>query len=91
MRLVPQGERLYIRLDKAADKIKNVFLPDEHKEPSRIATVMEVGKEVTKFKVGDKVLVSFYTGVPINLPQYDLDPVRDKIATQDEILSLVEE
>jgi len=83
------GDRMYIRLDKMVDKIKNIFVPDEHREPSRIATVMKVGPDVTKFKVGDRVLVSFYTGVPINLPQYDMNPVLDKIATESEILSLV--
>ena len=91
IKLLPQGDRRHIRLEKMAEKIKSVFLPDDHKEPSRIAEVLERGPDVTKFKSGDRVLVSFYTGVPINLPQYDLDPVLDKIVTQDEILSLVVE
>jgi co-chaperonin GroES (HSP10) len=70
-------------------QIKKIFVPDDHKEPSRLAEVLAIGEEVTKYKVGDKVLVSFYTGVPIFLPQYDLDPVIDKIATETEILGLV--
>ena len=102
IRLEPQGNRMQIRLEPMADKIKNIFLPDDHREPSRISEVKAIGTKMTKVKrwwqfwkkrkykyeVGDKVLVSFYTGVPIFLPQYDLDPVRDKIATEDEILAL---
>ena len=91
MRVAPQGDRLYVRLDPMVEKVKNIFVPDDHREPSRIATIKEVGPEVKKFKVGDRILVSFYTGVPINLPQYDLDPALDKIATESEILALVHE
>uniref|UniRef100_A0A6M3ISB1 Putative chaperonin n=1 Tax=viral metagenome TaxID=1070528 RepID=A0A6M3ISB1_9ZZZZ len=86
----PCGERIYIKLDPMIDQVKKLFIPDEHKEQTRLATVLVVGPDVKGFKPGDRVIVSWYAGIPISLPQYDLDPVRDRIVTEREIHSFID-
>ena len=88
----PRGDRLHILLDKMVERVsEHIFRPQEHREPTRIGTVLETGDKVTKFKTGQKILASFYTGVPIDLPQYGMDGTLHKIATESEILALVSE
>lgn len=91
LKIEPQGDRLHIKLDPMVEMVKKLYVPEDHREPTRIATVLEIGDQVTKFKPGQKILASFYTGVPIDMPQYDMDGTLHKIATESEILALVSE
>lgn len=78
MRLQLFDDRLFVILNKVEEKkIGSLYVPDNHDERSRIGTVMEVGPGLREwngtitpmnYKVGDKVLVSWYTGVRVHLP-----------------------
>lgn len=77
MRLQLFDDRLFVILDKVEEKkIGSLYVPDDHAERSRIGTVMEVGPGLREwngtitpmnYRVGDRVLVSWYTGTRIHL------------------------
>jgi co-chaperonin GroES (HSP10) len=80
-----------MKFDVPLEKVKKLFIPDEHRERTRVATIIRVGEEVQAYKPGDRVITSYYAGVPIELPHHDLDPVIDRIARESEILALIVE
>ena len=92
MKILPQGFRVYIVLDKVeSGKVGGVYLPDKHSEQSRIGTIKAVGKEVEDYKAGDRVLVQYYSGVAIHLIKEGILDDTNRIFNASNILSLVEE
>jgi co-chaperonin GroES (HSP10) len=87
----PRNDNIYIKFDKPIEQAKKIFLPDDHRERTRLGTVIAVGDEVKYFKEGDRVIASYFAGVPLELPQYDLDPVIDRIVTQSELIAFIDE
>lgn len=89
LKLSPWGDRLYIVVDEPVEKIGELFVPQKHSERSRTATVAAIGDGVTHFKVGDKVLISYYTGIFIHLPDLAFRGKEDlhRIVREDEILA----
>uniref|UniRef100_A0A6M3KX89 Putative chaperonin n=1 Tax=viral metagenome TaxID=1070528 RepID=A0A6M3KX89_9ZZZZ len=67
MTIIPMGARVYLRLDAVEEKmIGRLYVPDKSSQPIRVGTVQAVGSDVTLFKPGDKVLVSYMAGLIIN-------------------------
>jgi co-chaperonin GroES (HSP10) len=89
LRLSPWGDRIYLILDEMQESVGLIKLPERHSERSRIATVSAVGEAVKHFAVGDKVLISYYTGVFIHLPDlaFRAQEDRHRIVREDEILA----
>jgi len=70
MTIKPLGDRVLLQLDPVEEKkIQSIILPGRHSEPVRLATVMAVGPEVTKFIEGDRVLISYMAGLVIDNPE----------------------
>jgi co-chaperonin GroES (HSP10) len=92
LKLSPWGDRLYIILDDPKESVGLIQLPEKHSERSRIATVAAIGEGVTHFKVGDKVLISYYTGIFVHLPDLAYRSKEDlhRIVREDEILARIE-
>jgi co-chaperonin GroES (HSP10) len=92
LKLSPWGDRLYIVLDEPKESVGTIILPERHSERSRVATVSAIGEDVKHIKVGDKVLISYYTGVFIHLPDFAFRGKEDlhRIVREDEILARVE-
>lgn len=92
LKLSPWGDRLYIILDDPKESVGLIQLPEKHSERSRIATVISIGEGVTHFKVGDKVLISYYTGIFVHLPDLAYRSKEDlhRIVREDEILARIE-
>ncbi len=108
MRFELFGKRMYVILAGVGEKkVGSVWIPDKHSEQSRIGTVIGVGKDtrtwwqrllrkrsdgVTKYRVGDRILVSYYSGVTVNMPEMagkgDLMDTH-RIMVEDEILAAV--
>lgn len=95
MRLSLKDDRMFIILNKVEEKkIGRIVIPDQHSERSRIGVVMGCGPDVTKYMIGDKVLISWYTGTRIHLDGAELygQPVDEdsfRIMRECEILSQV--
>jgi co-chaperonin GroES (HSP10) len=61
-------DRLFAILGEVQEKkIGSIIIPGSHSERSRIGVVMEVGPEVKNYAVGDRILVSWYSGTRIHL------------------------
>lgn len=92
LKLSPWGDRLYLILDEMKESVGLIKLPERHSERTRIATVSAVGEDVTHFKAGDKVLISYYTGIFIHLPDLAFRGKEDlhRIVREDEILARIE-
>jgi len=91
LKLVPWGDRLYVVLDEMKDAVGSIILPEKHSERTRIATVKAIGEKVGNFTVGDRILISYYTGVFVHLPDLAFRGKEDlhRIIREDEILAKI--
>jgi len=97
-KLVPERGRLLLELDKVEEsKIsEHLVAPDAHHQRTRRAIVLAVGKpsrpeDADRFKFGDKVMVSFYTGIIVHDFELGWHDDTHKICRYDEILGKLEE
>ena len=92
MKIIPKKGSLLVELDKVQErKVGAIWVTDKHSEKIRIATVLDVGKDVTEYKKGDRVVLNYYTGMILYI--LDLRWLNDthKIVMEDNILGKVEE
>jgi hypothetical protein len=82
MRIKVNDDRIFVILEPmvTTKTITNKFgetvvidLPENHHERSRIGVIQQVGDQVTKYAVGDRVLLSTYAGVRIHLIGRQID------------------
>jgi len=91
LKIVPFADKLYIKVLERTSKIKNVFVPEDHKMRTEKAEVVSVGEDVKHFKPGDKILVMFYSGIHIQTPEtYSHEPTH-RLIVEHEILAKFEE
>ena len=98
LKLSPWGDRIYLILDEPVKSVGGILMPERHSERSRTATVAAVGDGTSKVEglprwtVGDKVLISYYTGVFLHLPDFAFRGKEDlhRIVKEDEILAKIE-
>ncbi len=70
MKITAHGRKLYVVLDMVEERmVGSLYVPDKHSEHTRTGIVDSAGEEVKYYKVGDKVLVSYYSGVVVDLPE----------------------
>jgi chaperonin GroES len=95
MKIKPLGERVVVKMLETEDTTKSgIVLPGSAKEKPQVAEIFAVGpggrdadgKEIKmEVKVGDKVLISKYSGTEVKL-----DNVEYTILKQSDILAVVE-
>lgn len=94
MKIKPLGERVVIKMMESEETTKSgIVLPGSAKEKPQVAEIVAVGpggivdgKEVKmEVKVGDKVLISKYSGTEVKL-----DSEEYTILKQSDILAIVE-
>lgn len=72
------GERLLVAFDDLAEeqvitdgagRTFTVKVPEQHSERTRIATILDVGTgpDATQYKAGERILVSWHSGVRLHL------------------------
>lgn len=103
MRIQVNEDRIFVILEpmvttrtvtnKFGESIE-IALPENHHERSRVGVVQQVGDKVTKYMVGDRVLLSTYAGVRIHLIDREIDgqPIdedRYRIIRQEEIIATI--
>jgi co-chaperonin GroES (HSP10) len=98
MKLKLRGNRLLVVLDKVESReIKpGLFISDKHSERTRVATIKEIGPEVKDFEVGQRVLVSWFTGTRLHLIGQELygetvDEDRWRVIRDGEIIAEADE
>jgi co-chaperonin GroES (HSP10) len=96
MKITPRPGRIYAVLNSVEERMSRggIIIPDKHSEQTRIGTIESVGNDITDLKPGDRILVSYYTGVVVDMPE-----LRDKsdegveihrIYTPSEVLATIE-
>ena len=90
MKITTHGNKLYVLLDMVEERqVGRIIVPDKHAEHTRSGIVQSAGEETKYYKVGDKILVSYYSGVVIDLPELNaLGEGQDvhRVFTENEIL-----
>jgi co-chaperonin GroES (HSP10) len=90
MRFLPMPGRIYLVLDHIEDKKVGSIIIAVKQANTRIGTVTEVGDGVS-VKVGARVLVTWVSGVAIDLPELETQHDQHRIITENEILAVVQE
>ena len=94
MKIKVNDDRMYVVLDELVKEVRGIKMPDNHSERTRVGIVKQVGEKVTKYGVGDKVLLSTYAGVRIHLIDREIDGVaidedRHRIVREEEALAVI--
>ncbi len=67
-RFSPFGRRTLLKLDSTKDMTEGgIIIPESAQRPSNTATVISLGEECTKVRVGMKVLIPQNIGVEIEM------------------------
>ena len=93
LKIIPNGVRVLVKLNKIESmKTKGgVILPEMHSEESRLGTILALGDEVDeKFKVGDQILIAFFSGTVLHFPGEGMTNDTIRMITQSEIMAKVE-
>ena len=90
MRIIPIDSRLLIKLSEKDRYQGTLVIPETARQRIRVFEVLDIGDKVTKFKIGDKIVISFYTGIFIDLIS-TVDPENLRIVDEEEVLAKVEE
>ena len=94
MKIIPQGDRVYARLLPIKEETygeQKIIIADKHSKNSRIGEVLAVGDEADNFKEGDFILVSFYTGIVLDLLSEHMVDDTYRIFSSSEIIAKVED
>jgi len=81
----PLGARVVaVREQTAAKTAAGLYLPDDAKEKSQIATVAAVGADVREVKIGDKIIIREYSTTDVKVAGTEY-----LIAKEEDILAVV--
>jgi co-chaperonin GroES (HSP10) len=71
MKLVPRPGRIYAVLNSVEERKTSggIIIPGQHSEQTRLGVIRAVGPDIIDLKPGDKILVSYYTGVVVDMPE----------------------
>ncbi len=94
--LYPVGDRVFISLDAVGErKVGLIYTAEANHLPTRFGTILRVGDEVTKYKPGDRVFLSYHAGLVVDRVEfntrynYKADQLR--IVTEGEVQGFVRE
>ena len=85
----PLGDNIYVLMDEREGASKIIISPDQYQQISEVGTVIAVGDEVTKVGIGDKIIISYYTGSHLQLPESYSESKYHRIIREHEILCRV--
>lgn len=64
MKIQPQNDFIYIKVEKI-EKLGRIEIPDTVKDDEEKVTVLGIGPEVEKIKVGNKIICMPKTGIQV--------------------------
>jgi co-chaperonin GroES (HSP10) len=88
------GNRLFVVFDDLKKSVGRIELPGDHSERTRKATVYKVGGLSRDYKIGDRILLSWYSGVRIHrlgesILGLDIEEDRFRVVREEEILAKI--
>ena len=91
-RIEPLGKNLYLVIDEKHRKYGDLYLTNKSTQLTRVARIVKRGEEVPeKFKVGMKVMITYYVGTVLNLPGYKVTQDRRMVIPYDHIFGILHE
>ena len=90
MKIFPKSRCVYLVLDSKDDRVGMIDMPENVSQQTRRGTIISVGKEVTEWKVGDRVIKPFYAGSYIHMNAYGYRTETHVICGEDEIQVRIE-
>ncbi len=96
MKLIPQGYRLLVRLNKVEEYTTKggIVIPDKNSQITRIGTVLAVGDKITDWEKDDFFVCSYGAGEVLDSPHLaELKPDQDtlRIIVKEEIYARIVE
>jgi len=89
--LEPLGDNVYLEMDEREGVSKIIATPDAYRQRAEKGTVISIGPDVKGLKPGDRVVISFHTGIHIQLPETYVRPDKHRIVREFEILAKLKE
>jgi len=92
-RIEPLGKNLYLVIDEKHKKYGDkVCLSPGATQLTRVARIVKRGEEVPeKFKIGMKVMITYYVGTVMNLPGYKVTKDKRMVIPYDHVFGLLHE
>jgi co-chaperonin GroES (HSP10) len=87
----PLGNRILVKLEPMVEKKGLIELPNKHREQSRVGVAVAIGPDVLHIKKGDRLVLSYYTGVGLDFWNEEMEVTTDKIVSEEEVLAIAEE
>jgi chaperonin GroES len=95
--LTPLGNRVIVERDPAPEKVGNILIPDNAKEPPKKGTVIAIGPGLrcpdngifieTSLQPGERIMFGPYVGVEVAIEGDDGQKVTRLIMREDEVLA----
>lgn len=88
------GHTYFVEYEDFQAKEGSIILPESHREGTRVATIVDASPGSESYKIGDKVLLGWFSGKRIHLPGRTLygrkvDEERHRIVYENEIYAKV--
>jgi co-chaperonin GroES (HSP10) len=87
MKIIPFGDKMFVKVQPRAIEIKGVLVPDNHRMRTEKAEIISVGEDVKRFKPGDKILLTPYAGTHVQTPETYSEESTHRIIVEHEILA----
>ena len=85
------GDTIYILMDDREQKSSIIYTPENAQQISEVGTVVKKGPDVQLVNIGDKVIISYYTGIHLQLPECYSESKYHRIIREHEILCRISE
>jgi len=82
----PLGDTIYVFMDEREQKSSIILTPQDAQQISEVGTVVKKGDEVNEVEVGDRIIISYYTGTHLQLPECYSESKYHRIIREHEIL-----
>ena len=92
----PVGDCLYLEMDERKEEMRGkIIMPETRHQRCELGTVQAIGEEVnlegTNYEAGERVMVAYYAGIHIQLPETIGQESLHRIVRKHEILAKIGE
>jgi len=85
----PLGDSIYVFMDAREQLSSIIVTPEARQQISETGVVVATGPDVEKVGVGDRIIISYYTGAHLQLPECYSDSKYHRIVREHEILARI--
>jgi len=87
-KVIPTGYHILCKRVFPPDMVHGIIIPPDAKQRLMKWEVLAKGDEVTKYKVGDIVLISWFLGIPMDVLHEEIDNKNYKLFMEPEIVGI---